>query len=99
MNYTKEQLEEIVVHIRLELYNRALPCGPHAIRNRMKDLGITPGPSERTIGRMLDRNALTHRRTGIYAGDQIEKQPSPSPPLGHPPGGGPRGPCALNQGS
>jgi len=33
---TKEQIEEGVRFVRLELYNRDLPCGPKAIRNRLE---------------------------------------------------------------
>ena len=86
MNRTREEIEEIVVHIRLELYNRGLPCGPRAVRARMRDLDITSGPSVRTIARTLEHNGLTHGRTGIYPGEKIEKQHSLSSPLDRPRG-------------
>ena len=71
MKHTEDQIEEIVIYVRLELYNRGLSCGPGAIENRMRELNIPSGPSERTIGRILDRHRLTHRRTGIYPGNPI----------------------------
>jgi len=64
---TKQQVEECVIFVRLELYNRMLPCGPKAVRERCRDFyHITPLPSARTIGRILSRHGLTHGRTGIY---------------------------------
>lgn len=32
---TTQEIEEIVVFVRLELYNRDLPCGPKAIQKRL----------------------------------------------------------------
>lgn len=64
---TKEQIEEGVRFVRLELYNRDLPCGPKAIRNRLEqNYHVKPLPSERTIARILAASGLTHSRTGIY---------------------------------
>lgn len=64
---TKEEVEECVVIVRLELYNRNLHCGPKAIKKRLDEFyHIKPLPSERTIARILARNGLTHRRTGWY---------------------------------
>ena len=64
---TKREVEECVIFVRLELYNRMLPCGPKALRKRCREFyHLTPLPSERTIGRILFRNGLTHGRTGIY---------------------------------
>ncbi len=64
---TKEEIEELVVLVRLELYNRSLHCGPKAIRKRLDEFyHVSPLPSERTIARILARNGLTHRRTGWY---------------------------------
>ena len=64
---SKLEVEESVILVRLELYNRMLPCGPKAVRERCRDFyHLTPLPSERTIGRILSRNGLTHGRTGIY---------------------------------
>ena len=65
--WTKQEIEEAVTFVRLELYNRDLPCGPNPIRKRLQEFYcIEPLPSERTIARLLSRHGLTHRRTGIY---------------------------------
>jgi hypothetical protein len=65
--WTKREIEEAVTFVRLELYNRDLPCGPNPIRKRLEEFyHIDPLPSERTIARLLSRHGLTHRRTGIY---------------------------------
>jgi putative transposase len=64
---TKQEIEECVTFVRLELYNRDLPCGPEAIRERLETFyHVKSLPSERTIARMLARNGLTHGRTGVY---------------------------------
>jgi len=65
---TKQEVEKCIIIVRLELYNRMLPCGPIAVRERCRDFyHLTPLPSERTIARILSRNSLTHGRTGIYS--------------------------------
>lgn len=64
---TKQEVEECIIFVRLELYNRMLPCGPKTVRERCRDFyHLAPLPSERTVGRILFRNGLTHGRTGIY---------------------------------
>jgi transposase InsO family protein len=63
---TAAEIEEAVKMVRLSLYNQGLFCGDQAVRWELKDLGITPLPSLRTINRILDRRGLTHRRTGRY---------------------------------
>ena len=64
---TKQEIEELVVFTRLELYNRDLPCGPKAIRRRLDAYHLVkPLPSESTISRILIRRCLTHGRTGCY---------------------------------
>jgi len=64
---TKQQIKECVRFVRLELYNRDVPCGPKAIRNRLQHFyQVKPLPSERTIARILADSGLTHGRTGIY---------------------------------
>lgn len=63
---TAREIEEIVIMIRLYLYNRDLPCGAKAIRQQMDDDGEIALPSLSTINRILRRNSLTHRRTGHY---------------------------------
>jgi hypothetical protein len=67
--YTSEEIEQIVVMERLRLYNRGLSCGALAIRRNLIKEGIEPLPSVSTIGRILSRNYLTHRRTGYYPED------------------------------
>ena len=52
--------------VRLNLYNQDLFCGAQAILWELEDLGVSPLPSLRTINRILERNDLTHRRTGKY---------------------------------
>ena len=65
-SHTLREIEEIVKMVRLNLYNRAVFCGAQAIRWELEDLGAKPLPSIRTINRILSRQGLTHRRTGIY---------------------------------
>ncbi len=64
--HTSGEIEEIVKIVRLNLYNRDLFCGDQAIRWELEEMGIKPLPSLRTISRILDREGLTHRRTGKY---------------------------------
>jgi hypothetical protein len=64
--WTKQQIKECVTFVRLELYNRDLPCGPKAIQPRLEEYHIRPVPSMRTIARILARHGLTYRRTGFY---------------------------------
>jgi len=59
-------IEQLMVWERLHLYNRGLPCGAIAIRQRLELQGIQPLPSGTSIHRILSRNGLTHRRTGFY---------------------------------
>lgn len=65
-HWTPTATEEQVKFVRLELYNQGLFCGTQAIRWRLEELGADPLPSLSTIGRILVRNDLTHRRTGRY---------------------------------
>jgi putative transposase len=68
---TPGEIEKVVM-VRLDLYNRALPCGAKAIRHRLLDDGdVRPVPSVRTIGRILSRQCLTHCRTGYYEEDYV----------------------------
>ena len=67
---TPEEVEQLVVMARLELYNRSKPCGPTAVRSRLREhYALKPLPSERTIARLLAKHGLSHARTGYYAGD------------------------------
>ena len=63
--HTKEEIVELVKMIRLYFYNRGLCCGAKAIKNKMDEYHVNPLPSESTIGRILSRHGLTHRRTGF----------------------------------
>lgn len=63
--WSPEDIEQIVIMTRLELYNRGTARGPKSIRARMGECyGIRPLPSERTIARMLSHHGLTHGRIG-----------------------------------
>ena len=71
-----EEVEQIVVMVRLQLYSQGLPCKPKALHKRL-DVHeyLRPLPSERTIARILARNGLTYGRTGWYEGDVPEWLP------------------------
>lgn len=64
--YRRAEIEQIVVMLRLHLYNRGLPCGANAIRHQLHQHPIRPLPSVSTIQRILSQNGLTHARTGFY---------------------------------
>ena len=56
-----EEIEQIVVMARLELWNRRVPCGAPALRKRLDEFyHLRPLPSVRTIGRILARNDLVN---------------------------------------
>jgi hypothetical protein len=63
---TPEEVEKIVERVRLNLYNKGLFCGNQAIQWELIDMEVQPLPSLSTIGRILRRRELTHRRTGRY---------------------------------
>lgn len=70
--FTKAEIEEIIIMKRLELYNRGECCGAKAIKKELEEeYLIDLAPSERTIGRILSKHCLTHRRTGFYEEDYI----------------------------
>jgi hypothetical protein len=65
---TNQKIEACVTFVRLELYNRKLPCGPKALRQRLSTFyHVKPLPSERTIARTLAHQGLAHGRTGFYS--------------------------------
>ena len=65
--WTKQEIEECVTFVRLELYNRAMPCGTKSVQERLKVFyHVKPPPSESTISRIFARHGLTHGRTGFY---------------------------------
>jgi len=56
-----DEVEQIVVMARLELWNRSVPCGAVALRRRLNEFyHQKPLPSVRTIGRILKRNDLVN---------------------------------------
>src|SRR4030066_1430184 len=63
---TPAEIEKIVEMVRLNLYNKGHFCGNQAIQWEMIDMEAQPAPSLSTIGRILRRRNLTHRRTGRY---------------------------------
>ena len=69
--FTPEEIEEIFIMERLNLYNRGLYYGAQAISRVLDQKGVRPLPSISTINRILSRNCLTHRRTGYYPEDYI----------------------------
>jgi len=84
-SHTSTEIEEIVKMVRLNLYNNNMFCGAQAIYWEMQDLGVNPVPSLRTINRILNRNELTHRRTGKYEskGKAYPKLPALLPNQSH----------------
>ena len=50
--------------VRLSLYNSNVFYGAQAIQWELKDLGVSPMPSLRTINRILVRQDLINCRTG-----------------------------------
>lgn len=58
-----QEVDGIVVLVRLDLFNRGLPCGAQALHRRLdRHYHVNPLPSERMIGRILARNNLIERR-------------------------------------
>jgi hypothetical protein len=71
---TPEEVEQMVIMTRLELHNRSKPCGPKAIRTRLREhYVLNPLPGGRTIGLLLAKYGLTHTRTGHYAGNGSDR--------------------------
>ncbi len=64
--YTKEEIEELIVMIRLNLYNNMKLCGSKKIQEELDDTCVVPLPSLSTIGRVLRKRGLTYKRTGNY---------------------------------
>ena len=63
---TPAEIEKIVEMVRLSLYNQGNFCGNQVIQWELIDMEVQPVPSLSTIGRILRRRQLTHRRTGRY---------------------------------
>ena len=71
-----KEVEQIVVMVRLEMYNKGLPCGPKVLRRRLNEYEVLkPLPSEQTIARILARHGLTCGRSGWYEGDKSKDMP------------------------
>jgi putative transposase len=82
---TPAEIEKIVEMVRLSLYNKGVFCGNQAIQWEMLDMEVQPIPSLSTIGRILRRLELTHRRTGRYEskGKQYPELPALLPNQTH----------------
>jgi len=82
---TSAEIEKIVEIVRLSLYNKGHFCGKQAIKWEMIDMEVQPLPSLSTIGRILRRRDLTHRRTGRYEpkGKKYPELPALSPNQTH----------------
>jgi len=63
---TPAEIEKIVEMVRLNLYNKGRFCGNQVIQWEPIDMEVQQVPSLSTIGRILCRRQLTHRRTGRY---------------------------------
>ena len=64
------EIEELVVMVRLHLYNREIPCGAKAVRGHIAShYPAVKLPSETTISGILRQQGLTKKRTGIYEED------------------------------
>jgi len=82
---TPAEIEQIVKLVRLNLYNKGDFCGNQAIQWELTDMEVQPIPSLSTIGRILRRRELTHRRTGRYTpkGKKYPKLPATAPNKTH----------------
>jgi putative transposase len=82
---TPAEIEKIVEMVRLNLYNKGLLCGNQVIQWELIDMEVQPVPSLSTIGRILRRRNLTHRRTGRYIpkGKKYPKLPALLPNQTH----------------
>jgi len=82
---TPAETEKIVEMVRLNLYNKGLFCGNQAIQWELLDMEVQAVPSLSTIGRILRRRELTHRRTGRYIpkGKKYPELPTVSPNQTH----------------
>jgi len=66
---TQEELEEVIVFERLDLYNHSKPCGAKSLKRHLQSIGVEPLPSAGKIGKTLAKQFLTHGRTGYYPED------------------------------
>jgi transposase InsO family protein len=82
-NRSPKEIEDLVQFARLHLYNREQFCGSQAIRWYLEEEDVRPLPSLSTIGRILRRRDLTHKRTGRYRPKGV---PYPAPEASRPNG-------------
>lgn len=74
--WSPDEIEQIVVMVRLNRYNRGISCGAAALHQVLKEhYSLRPLPSVRKIGEILTRHGLTNRRTGWYEGEEQESEP------------------------
>ena len=66
---TQVQLEAVVKLERLDLYNQEKPFGAKAVWQHLEGIGIKNLPSERTIGRILEKQGLTCKTAKKDPGD------------------------------
>jgi hypothetical protein len=72
-----EEIEQLVVMVRLESYNRGLPCGAAVLHGLMQDhYNARPLPSVRKIGQILTGHCLTNARTGWYENESRGGMPT-----------------------
>ena len=75
--WSPEETEQMVVMVRLELYNRDLSCGAAALHRRLDEhYNLRPLPSVGKIGEILARHGLTNGRTGWYEGEDQGNSPA-----------------------
>jgi putative transposase len=82
---TPAEIEKIVEMVRLSLYNKGEFCSNQFIQWELINMEVQPVPSPSTIGRILRRRQLTHRRTGRYIpkGKKYPKLPALMPNQTH----------------
>ena len=82
---TSAEIEKIIAMVRMNLYHKGLFCGSQAILWELQDMEVHPLPSLSTIGRILQRRQLKHRRTGRYSpkGKKYPVLPAVSPNQTH----------------
>ena len=72
--WSPKEIEQLVVIVRLEQYNRGLSCGAAALHRLLgQHYNVRPLPSVRKIGEILTRNCLTNGRTGWYEGEDQDR--------------------------
>ncbi len=55
---TREELESVIKLEWLDLYNLSKPCGPKALWQHLRSLGIVDLPSENVIGGIVKKLGL-----------------------------------------